>query len=30
MRTNSSHLLAFAKLSLAIPLKQFINRFKRL
>lgn len=30
MRTNSSQFLAFAKVSLAIPLKQSINRFNRL
>ncbi|ENU08788.1 hypothetical protein F997_02236 [Acinetobacter calcoaceticus NIPH 13] len=30
MRTNSSYLLAFAKISLFIPLEQSLKRFNRL
>lgn len=30
MRTNSSHLLAYANISLFIPFKQSVNRFNRL
>lgn len=30
MRTNSSHLLVFAKVLLSIPLKQSIKRLNRL
>ncbi len=30
MRTNSSHLLAYAKISVFISFKQFLTRFNRL